>query len=142
MKLRHIIAGLFVVSAVAQAKTTVQTVSHRELVSTNVPIQTIPVAPVTQETLSFGLLRHEDRSLKLTGTKPEQTVQFSLRSDEVAFGASLNLTFTPSPALIPVESQLKIYLNDELVSLVTGTKEDLGHKNQLSVPLVPKLLTL
>ena len=108
MKLRHIIAGLFVVSAVAQAKTTVQTVSHRELVSTNVPIQTIPVAPVTQETLSFGLLRHEDRSLKLTGTKPEQTVQFSLRSDEVAFGASLNLTFTPSPALIPVESQLKI----------------------------------
>ncbi len=144
MKLRYIIAGLFVVSvvsAVAQAKTTVQTVSHRELVSTNVPIQTIPVAPVTQETLSFGLLRHEDRSLKLTGTKPEQTVQFSLRSDEVAFGASLNLIFTPSPALIPVESQLKIYLNDELVSLVTVTNEDLGHKNQLSVPLVPKLLT-
>ena len=112
MKLRHIIAGLFVVSAVAQAKTTVQTVSHRELVSTNVPIQTIPVAPVTQETLSFGLLRHEDRSLKLTGTKPEQTVQFSLRRDEIATGASLNLIFTPSfrSAWIPIAGSKPLFL--------------------------------
>lgn len=65
-------------------------------------------------------------------------MQFSLRRDEIATGASLNLIFTPSPSLIPVESQLKVYLNDELVSLITVTKENLGHKNQLSVPLVPE----
>ncbi len=48
-----------------------------------------------------------------------------MRSDEVASKAVLNLEYTPSPSLLPVQSQLKVYLNDELMG-VPVTKEQLG----------------
>jgi hypothetical protein len=40
--------------------------------------------------------------------------------------ALLNLEYTPSPSLLPVQSQLKVYLNDELMGVLPVTKEQLG----------------
>ncbi|STL20476.1 cellulose synthase regulator protein [Escherichia coli] len=40
----------------------------------------------------------------------------------------LNLEYTPSPSLLPVQSQLKVYLNDELMGVLPVTKEQLGKK--------------
>lgn len=49
-----------------------------------------------------------------------------MRSDEVVTKAMLNLEYTPSPSLLPVQSQLKVYLNDELMGVLPVTKEQLG----------------
>ncbi len=50
-------------------------------------------------------------------------------SDEVVSKALLNLTYTPSPSLLPITSQLKVYLNDELMDVLPVTKEQLGKKS-------------
>lgn len=141
MKFRYLIAFAWGLCAAVSAKTTVKAVAPQELLSAPPTNVSAPIVPTQQDTMTFGELRHTESSLKLTGSLPEQFVQFSVRSDEVVTGANLQLSFTPSPALIPTESQLKVYLNDELVALVTITKEQLGHKNQLMVPLVPKLIS-
>ena len=51
-----------------------------------------------------------------------------MRSDELVANALLNLEYTPSPSLLPVQSQLKVYLNDELMGVLPVTKEQLGKK--------------
>ncbi|STW03988.1 cyclic di-GMP binding protein [Klebsiella grimontii] len=48
--------------------------------------------------------------------------------------ALLNLDYTPSPSLLPVQSQLKVYLNDELMGVLPVTKEQLGKKSQRADP--------
>lgn len=64
----------------------------------------------------------------LRGSHPEGAVEFGMRSDEVVAKALLNLDYTPSPSLLPVQSQLKVYLNDELMGVLPVTKEQLGKK--------------
>ncbi|RYI60920.1 hypothetical protein EVV31_07900 [Klebsiella pneumoniae] len=34
----------------------------------------------------------------------------------------LNLEYTPSPSLLPVQSQLKVYLNDELMGVLPAAQ--------------------
>ncbi len=55
----------------------------------------------------------------------------------VATKALLNLEYTPSPSLLPVQSQLKIYLNDELMDVLPITSEQLGKKSYARVTLNP-----
>ena len=44
----------------------------------------------------------ENSDLSITGLQPENHLYFSVRQDEIIARATLNLLFTPSPALIPV----------------------------------------
>jgi hypothetical protein len=60
--------------------------------------------------------------------QPDGGIEFGMRSDEVVSKAMLNLEYTPSPSLLPVQSQLKVYLNDELMDVLPVTKEQLGKK--------------
>lgn len=100
------------------------------------------IPPITRDLLlPFANIAPPPGSFMLAGIQPDQQVAFGIRSDEVAMAASLILEFTPSPALIPVESQVKVYLNDELMGSVSITKEQLGHKNRVEVALEPKFLT-
>lgn len=68
-------------------------------------------------------------------------IEFNVRNDEVVSQAVLNLQFTPSPSLIPIESQIKIYLNDELMGVVPITQEQLGHSSRVQVPIDARYIT-
>ncbi|WP_162869263.1 cellulose biosynthesis cyclic di-GMP-binding regulatory protein BcsB, partial [Escherichia coli] len=66
---------------------------------------------------------------------------FGVRSDEVVSQAMLDMEFTPSPALIPVESHVKVYLNDELMGVTTIAKEQLGKPNRIQMAIDPRYIT-
>ena len=65
-------------------------------------------------------------AVKLTGAMPTQYFDFGVRADEIVSKATLDLSFTPSPSLIPGTSQLNVYLNGELQGVTAITKEMLG----------------
>ena len=46
-----------------------------------------------------------------------------------------------SPSLLPVQSQLKVYLNDELMGVLPVTKEQLGKKVSAQIPIDPLYIT-
>ena len=54
-------------------------------------------------------------TLSLRGNAPDGLADFTVRRDEVVTRATLDLNFTPSPSLLPLISQVKVYLNDELM---------------------------
>lgn len=80
--------------------------------------------------LSFAQIAPPPGSMVLRGINPNGGIEFGMRSDEVVSHAMLNLEYTPSPSLLPVQSQLKVYLNDELMDVLPVTKEQLGKKTQ------------
>ncbi|GAA3549897.1 cellulose biosynthesis cyclic di-GMP-binding regulatory protein BcsB [Zobellella aerophila] len=97
-------------------------------------------APTRDVELAFGRLTQSKGSLPLRGSSPEGQVEFGVRSDEVVSSATLNLEFIPSPALLPVESQVKVYLNDEMMGVVPIAPEQLGNKSRVQVPLDPRYI--
>ncbi|WP_075182604.1 cellulose biosynthesis cyclic di-GMP-binding regulatory protein BcsB [Pantoea sp. 1.19] len=97
-------------------------------------------APQRQSDLLFSRVAPAPGTFALKGTRPGGQIEFGVRSDEVVTRAMLNLHFRPSPALLPTLSQLKVYLNDELVGLVTVTPEMLGKENQTQMALDPRFI--
>ncbi|WP_116475521.1 cellulose biosynthesis cyclic di-GMP-binding regulatory protein BcsB [Zobellella maritima] len=96
------------------------------------------VVPTRDVELAFGQLAPDMPALR--GTSPEGQVEFGVRSDEVVSHATLNLAFIPSPALLPVESHVKVYLNDEMMGVVPVEREQLGNKSRVQVPLDPRYI--
>lgn len=110
------------------------------LAGENAPIvaENIPSRDVK---LNFAQIAPPPGSMVLRGINPTGSVEFGMRSDEVVSKALLNLEYTPSPALLPVQSQLKVYLNDELMGVLPVTKEQLGKKTFAQVPINPLYIT-
>lgn len=107
------------------------------------PVQSLPQdngAPLRNSLLSFAQLAPPPGSMTLRGTRTTGQIEFGVRSDEVVTRALLNLSFRPSPALLPTLSQLKIYLNDELVGLITLTPEQLGKEIQTQLSIDPRYI--
>ncbi|WP_422882846.1 cellulose biosynthesis cyclic di-GMP-binding regulatory protein BcsB [Pantoea agglomerans] len=107
------------------------------------PVQSLPQdngAPLRNSQLSFGQLAPPPGSMTLRGTRTTGQIEFGVRSDEVVTRALLNLSFRPSPALLPTLSQLKVYLNDELVGLITLTPEQLGKETQTQLSIDPRYI--
>ncbi|WP_036621204.1 cellulose biosynthesis cyclic di-GMP-binding regulatory protein BcsB [Pantoea sp. GM01] len=98
-------------------------------------------APLRDSQLMFNQVAPPPGSMTLRGTEPSSQIEFGVRSDEVVTRALLNLSYRPSPALIPTLSQLKVYLNDELVGLVTVTAEQLGKENQTQISVDPRFIS-
>ncbi|WP_318369135.1 cellulose biosynthesis cyclic di-GMP-binding regulatory protein BcsB [Enterobacter sp.] len=98
-------------------------------------------APSRDVKLSFAQIAPPPGSMVLRGVNPNGGIEFGMRSDEVVSNAMLNLEYTPSPSLLPVQSQLKVYLNDELMGVLPVTKEQLGKKTQAQVPIDPLYIT-
>lgn len=98
-------------------------------------------SPSRDVKLSFAQIAPAPGSIELKGSNPTGSVQFGTRSDEVVSKAVLNLVYTPSPSLLPVQSQLKVYLNDELMGVLPVTKEQLGKKVMAQVPIDPLYIT-
>ena len=76
------------------------------------PVVVLDNAPTRDVKLTFAKIAPPPGSMVLRGARPEGSVEFGMRSDEVVAKALLNLDYTPSPSLLPVQSQLKVYLND------------------------------
>ncbi|WP_393949098.1 cellulose biosynthesis cyclic di-GMP-binding regulatory protein BcsB [Kluyvera intermedia] len=91
--------------------------------------------------LTFAQIAPPPGSMVLRGSNPNGSIEFGMRSDEVVSKALLNLTYTPSPSLLPVTSQLKVYLNDELMGVLPVTKEQLGQKVAAQVAVDPLYIT-
>ena len=98
-------------------------------------------APLRDSQLVFNQVAPPPGSMTLRGTEPSSQIEFGVRSDEVVTRALLNLSYRPSPALIPTLSQLKVYLNDELVGLITVTAEQLGKENQTQISIDPRFIS-
>ncbi|MFS2221586.1 cellulose biosynthesis cyclic di-GMP-binding regulatory protein BcsB [Pantoea sp. B65] len=124
--------------AAPQPAPSLQAVSHDA--ATPAVIATAPLAPVREEVLPFLQVAPAPGSFELRGTRPQGQIEFGVRSDEVVTKALLNLHYRPSPSLLPVMSHLKIYLNDELVGLVTVTADQLGKSNQAQISIDPRFI--
>lgn len=98
------------------------------------------VAPGRTEKLFLNKDMPLQSNFTLTGQNPENKIEFTVRKDELVTQAALKLQFTPSPSLTPLLSQLKIYLNDELMGVISITAEQLGKYNQVSLPIDPRYI--
>lgn len=108
-------------------------------VEPNVP--PAPTAPVRDVRLPFSQISTLPGAFVLRGTHPDGHLEFGVRSDEVVSQATLDIEYTPSPALIPVESHVKVYLNDELMGVTTLTREMLGKPNRIQMAIDPRYIT-
>ncbi|EEV7639255.1 cellulose biosynthesis cyclic di-GMP-binding regulatory protein BcsB [Escherichia coli] len=115
--------GITLLPATAATPSTTSSSSTQDEISREVKLAFAQISPLGQ--------------MKLNGVNPHGTIEFGMRSDEVATKALLNLEYTPSPSLLPVQSQLKIYLNDELMDVLPITSEQLGKKSYARVTLNP-----
>ena len=77
----------------------------------------------------------------LLGTRNADQYEFTLRRDRIASDATLQLEYTPSPALLPTLSHLRVYLNDALMSVIPIEKDQLGKKTTRQVALDPRLIS-
>lgn len=91
--------------------------------------------------LTFAQIAPPPGSMVLRGVNPNGSIEFGMRSDEVVTKAMLNLEYTPSPSLLPVQSQLKVYLNDEFMGVLPVTQEQLGKKTLAQIPINPLFIT-
>ena len=93
------------------------------------------IVPSKNINLSFAQISQNKVPIHLRGSHPEGRAEFGVRGDNLVSSAMLDLEFTPSPSLLPVESQLKVFLNDELMGVIPIQKEDLGKKTRASLPV-------
>ncbi|MBN3343258.1 cellulose biosynthesis cyclic di-GMP-binding regulatory protein BcsB [Pectobacterium brasiliense] len=118
--------------------------------ATAAPATTMPAIPLAQPAantavrnvvMPFAQIAPAPGTFALRGVDPNGQIEFGVRSDEVVTQASLDLEFTPSPALIPTESHIKVYLNNELMGVTTISKEQMGKSNRVRMPIDPRYIT-
>lgn len=98
---------------------------------------TSSIAPTRQVKLFFKTLNKQQGSFTLNNFTSGGMIEFAVRHDELIEQAILHLQFTPSPALIPLQSQIKIYLNDELIKVLALSAEQMGKRNSVDIPIDP-----
>jgi len=99
------------------------------------------VSPNVQERiLNFNDLGYSG-SILMQGSESQVYVGFGSRLDEITSKATLSLDFIPSPALLSVVSHMKVYFNNELMSVISIADGTQGKKVQASIPLDPRLFS-
>lgn len=98
-------------------------------------------APVRDVKLPFAQIAPAPGTFSLRGTSPNGQIEFGVRGDEVVTQAALDLEFTPSPSLTPIESHLKVYLNDELMGVTSITRDQLGKPSRVRLPIDPRYIS-
>lgn len=91
-------------------------------------------APQRTETLTLGQMTQRD-NIRLLGIRNQQDLEFTLRRDQLALDATLELAFTPSPALISKLSHLLVYLNDEMMGVVPVQENAPGMLQKTAIKL-------
>lgn len=124
-----------------QPPVTTTVVGDAAIIPMSASITPAPNVPVRDAKLLFADVAPPPGTFALQGTRPEGLIEFGVRSDEVVSQAMLDLEFTPSPTLLPLESQVKVYLNDELMGVVAIAKEQMGKSNRIQMPIDPRYIT-
>ncbi len=94
--------------------------------------------PWQQNSSLAQLGRRQD--ILLSGVRNTDGFEFQVRRDRLVRDLELELAFTPSPALIPTLSHLRVYLNDALMGVVPVSREQLGRPSQARLPLDARLV--
>lgn len=110
-----------------------------ELVDSASDEKAVISAPVRHDEYVLSRLAHDD-SYKLLGIDNTQQLEFTVRRDHLITSAELDLVFTPSPALLPKLSHLRVYLNEEMVGVVSINEAEPGQQLRKSLPLDPRLM--
>lgn len=97
-------------------------------------------APVESLTLSFERLGL--KKFKLDGVSQSTRIDFTNRLDKLGKQLMLNFSYTPSPSLISRVSHLKVFFNENLVTVlpIDDKTNPIKVKTEHSVPLNPKLI--
>ncbi len=124
------------------------------------PVPSVPAAPATtpaagtepalaqtwagsawpwQRQNTFAQLGRRQDTL-LSGVRNATTFEFQVRRDRLVRDAELDLSFTPSPSLLPTLSHLRVYLNDAMMGVVPISNDQLGRPVQAKLPLDARLI--
>lgn len=95
-----------------------------------------PVVPNWPVARTFEQLGHPADTL-LLGVRNSEQIEFGLRRDRLATEAVLQLDYTPSPALLPTLSHLRVYLNDELMGVLPVERTSLASASSVSCRSIP-----
>lgn len=105
----------------------------------NSRIEFIPTT-ITEMELSTLDNAKQDSGITLTGVIPTSDLYFSIRKDEIITEAFLDLNFTPSPSLLPIRSQLNVYLNGILQEVIPIEESQLGKQTNKQIKLNPLII--
>lgn len=95
--------------------------------------------PSWRSSYTFAQLGRSADSL-LLGIRNSDQLEFRLRRDRLVSEATLQLDYTPSPALLAKVSHLRVYLNDELMGVLPATGAQPGERVSQQLRLEPRLL--
>ncbi|RZS57831.1 cellulose biosynthesis cyclic di-GMP-binding regulatory protein BcsB [Sphaerotilus mobilis] len=79
--------------------------------------------------------------IELRGIDQSVYLPLSVRLDETVQKARLRLNYTFSPGLLPDLSQIKVFINDEVLGTVPAVKGKLGSPQTLDIDLDPRYFT-
>lgn len=117
------------------------TCAHAQTAVVAAPEVTVSgITPSWNVIRNFSQLGRPSDSL-LLGTHNTDQFEFTMRRDRIASDATLQLEYTPSPALLPTLSHLRVYLNEVLMSVIPIEKDQLGKKVVRPVQLDPRLIS-
>ena len=138
-KLKALLVGL---SATFAAATALAIPSDRLEINEATPTYRTNIVP--SQTKNFQLTSlvpgGHAGEMRMTGMNNRQYFQFSVRRDEIVSDATIVLTYTPSPSLIPVWSQLNVYMNGQVQASLPFTKDELGKLTTKRIQLNPKVI--
>jgi cellulose synthase operon protein B len=95
---------------------------------------------VTERIIQFSQLGYNG-SISMLGSESNAYIGFGSRLDEVISKGMLSFDFTPSPALRSLVSHLKVYLNNELMGVISINDGDQGKKINADIPLDPRFFS-
>lgn len=98
---------------------------------------TLPARTLQQSLSSLGW----EQGLVLRGTESSRHVDFGIRQDEVVESASLHLTYTLSPALLPQLSHLQVLLNGQMVQTLGLPQSQLGQPQSTQIAIDPRFFS-
>ncbi|MGN0902347.1 MAG: cellulose biosynthesis cyclic di-GMP-binding regulatory protein BcsB, partial [Succinivibrio sp.] len=95
------------------------------------------IIPTIRQQLPLSKLAWVDNSggLALTGASPKRSVYFTVKRDDIITDGEFDLYYTPSPSLLPVRSQLNVYLNGILQKSIALQKENIGNRTHEVIKL-------
>ncbi len=74
-------------------------------------------------------------TVQLTGLKPEQNVDFTVRADEIVTKAVLDLHWEASTSLLPIRTQINVWMNGRLEGSHSLREDEIGKVGRTTIEL-------
>lgn len=142
MEIKHFLYRLCLSVFLAFSVAGAQAESH-QLDPTGTPSSSDQSVTDVLSTIRYPLYRLSENSVdgvfKLRSVEGTSAFEFGVRKDEVVESAVLHLRFNYSPALLPVQSHIKVMLNNEVVQVIVIQKDYSSGVVAFDVPLDKRL---